>query len=169
MSEVDPLEIEQALVAWEETRDADGKVVAWGALIGLESRARICANIIQAIDYKRDVQKTPGVIPLTPELMKQISENLDGRRKDIAERFPGLVKDAGYDVRLAVTEWVFRHLVDHATEGGTFRYLIYDRLGFGPDSYFPLYNAGGMTISNEFDLREEGSESAAKSATGDEK
>jgi len=47
---------------------------------------------------------------------------------------------------------VFKHIYEHALTGGSFRYLIYDRLGFGPDAYLPLYEAGGMTISNEFDL-----------------
>lgn len=45
-------------------------------------------------------------------------------------------------------------IVDHAVEGGSFRCLIYDRLGFGPDAYVPLYSAGGMTISNELDLQD---------------
>lgn len=51
--------------------------------------------------------------------------------------------------------WVFKHLKDHLTQGGSFRYLIYDRLGFGPESYLPLYEHGGMAISNAFhDIRE---------------
>lgn len=54
--------------------------------------------------------------------------------------------------RLAVAAWVFSHIVEHAEQGGSFRYLIYDRLGFGLDAYVPLYEVGGMTISNEFDL-----------------
>jgi hypothetical protein len=60
-----------------------------------------------------------------------------------------------YDQRLAATAHVFQTLIKHASEGsgGTFRYLIYDRLGFGPDAYSVLYEAGGMIISNEFDLR----------------
>jgi hypothetical protein len=47
---------------------------------------------------------------------------------------------------------VFKHIVDHANDPGSFRVLIYDRLGFNPDAYVPLYIAGGMVISNEFDL-----------------
>ena len=63
-----------------------------------------------------------------------------------------LVEACDYQTRLAVTAWVFKNVVDQAREGGSFRYLIYDRLGFGMDAYVPLYMAGGMTISNEFDL-----------------
>jgi hypothetical protein len=55
--------------------------------------------------------------------------------------------------RLAVAAWVFSHIVEHAEQGGSFRYLIYDRLGFGLDAYVPLYEAGGMTISNKFDIQ----------------
>jgi hypothetical protein len=54
--------------------------------------------------------------------------------------------------RLAAAAFVIRKIVDHGREGGTFRYLIYDRLGFGPEAYVPLYLAGGMHISNDFDL-----------------
>lgn len=63
-----------------------------------------------------------------------------------------LVDECDVPTKLAVTAWVMKNIVDHATVGGTFRYLIYDRLGFGPEAYVPLYMAGGMTISNEFDL-----------------
>ena len=56
------------------------------------------------------------------------------------------------ETKLAVTAWVFTNIVDHAMEGGSYRYLIYDRLGFGTEAYVPLYDAGGMEISNEFDM-----------------
>jgi|APCry1669188970_1035186.scaffolds.fasta_scaffold95503_3 hypothetical protein len=54
--------------------------------------------------------------------------------------------------RLAAAAFVIRKIVDHGREGGTFRYLIYDRLGFGPEAYVPLYLAGGMHISNHFEI-----------------
>lgn len=59
-----------------------------------------------------------------------------------------LVEECPYDVKLAVTAWVFANIDNHIKEGGSFRYLIYDRLGFGGDAYVPLYCAGGMNISN---------------------
>jgi hypothetical protein len=55
------------------------------------------------------------------------------------------------ETKLAVTRWVMKHIVAHASEGGSYRYLIYDRLGFDADAYMPLCN-DGLTISNEFDL-----------------
>jgi len=63
-----------------------------------------------------------------------------------------LVENCDYETKLAVTAWVFKNIVEHAKEGGSYRYLIYDRLGFGPDAYVPLFEAGGMEISNEFDI-----------------
>lgn len=64
-----------------------------------------------------------------------------------------ILKEVPYEHKLAVTQWVFKHIVEHATEGGSYRYLIYDRLGFGMDAYAPLC-ADGLTISNEFDLQQ---------------
>jgi hypothetical protein len=96
-----------------------------------------------------------GAIPITKELAEQISASLKARFADIAERYPALVEACPYEMKLAVIAWAFRHICDHAEHGGTFRYLIYDRMGFGPDAYVPLYDAGGMDISNEFDLSKE--------------
>ena len=55
------------------------------------------------------------------------------------------------ETRIAVVAWVMKHIVDHAKDGGSFRHLIYDRLGLDMSAYVPLCN-DGMTISNEFDL-----------------
>lgn len=60
--------------------------------------------------------------------------------------------NVSYEDKLKIVAWVFENIVAHAKEGGSFRYLIYTRLGFGADAYVPLYTAGGMDISNEFDL-----------------
>ncbi len=95
-----------------------------------------------------------GAIPLTKDLIEQIKNNLTARMALIDETYPKLVAECPYETKLAVTAWVMGAIVDHAKEGGSFRYLIYDRLGFGPDAYVPLCNAGGLTISNEFDLVE---------------
>lgn len=96
-----------------------------------------------------------GAVRLTPQLMEKIAESLQERFEDIAARYPKLVEDCPYETRLAVTAWVFRSICEHAREGGSFRYLIYEKLGFNEDAYVPLYDAGGMVISNEFDLTNE--------------
>jgi len=60
-----------------------------------------------------------------------------------------------YDQKLAATAYIFEKICDHARHHGTFRYLIYNRLGFKEDACVPLFSAGGMHISNEFNLRED--------------
>lgn len=77
-----------------------------------------------------------------------IGEAMDAANKGLDE----LADKCPYEMKLAVTRWAMKHIVDHARDGGSFRYLIYDRLGFGPDAYVPLCDAGGMTITNEFDI-----------------
>ena len=68
---------------------------------------------------------------------------------DLSDEMKGLT-----DIqKLAVVQWAMKHIVEHATEGGSFRYLIYNRLGFDTAAYAPLLSAG-MIISNEFDLSE---------------
>jgi hypothetical protein len=64
-----------------------------------------------------------------------------------------LVKNSDYDTRLAITAWVMRHILDHAMDGGSYRYLIYDRLGFDMDAYGVLQEAGALDISNLFNLQ----------------
>jgi hypothetical protein len=64
-----------------------------------------------------------------------------------------LVKNSDYDTRLAITAWVMKHILDHAKDGGSYRYLIYDRLGFDMDAYGVLQEAGALNISNLFDLQ----------------
>ena len=73
---------------------------------------------------------------------------------DIDEDLAKIADECDYKTKLAVTAWVFKKIVEHGKEPGSFRYLIYDRMGFDMDAYVPLYMAGGMTISNEFDLTE---------------
>ena len=63
-----------------------------------------------------------------------------------------VLKDLTDEQKLAAAEWVISNVVEHGRDGGSFRYFIYDRLGFGPEAYLPLYMAGGMEITNNFDL-----------------
>ena len=63
-----------------------------------------------------------------------------------------LVKNSDYDTRLAITAWVCKHILDHAKDGGSYRYLIYDRLGFSEDAYGVLQENGALDISNLFNL-----------------
>lgn len=55
-----------------------------------------------------------------------------------------------YDVktRMEVAAWVISKLQQHATDGGSFRTLVYERLGFDVDGYDPILEAGGMDVCN---------------------
>lgn len=53
--------------------------------------------------------------------------------------------------KLAVAAWAISKVDDHGVGGGSFRFLIYERMGFGPEAYVPMYEAGGMNITNELD------------------
>lgn len=46
--------------------------------------------------------------------------------------------------------WVFEHLRQAMKEPGSFRYLIYKRMGFSPEAYSDLCNAGGLELTNAF-------------------
>jgi hypothetical protein len=81
------------------------------------------------------------------EAMKELGKYIEEANSELdtmAAECPPLLK-------IAVTRWAMKHIVDHAKEGGSYRYLIYDRMGFDVSAYAPLC-ADGLTISNEFDL-----------------
>lgn len=91
---------------------------------------------------------------LTPTLLQQIDKGIAEHERRYNEDFPQLVMNCPYETRLAVACWTMKHLYQHAREGGTYRWLIYHRLAFGPDSYAPVMFAHGMDISNEFVVTE---------------
>lgn len=92
---------------------------------------------------------TGPYVPLTPSLLDQIREGIEAHQRRYDNEFPQLVELCPYDTRLAVTCWAMTHIYAHAKEGGSYRTLIYDRLGFGPDAYAPCMFADGLNISNE--------------------
>ncbi len=96
-----------------------------------------------------------GTVAITPEIGEQIEKSIREKLRAADEDLPKLAAECPYEMRLAVTAEVFKAIVEHARSQGSFRYLIYERLGFGPDAYVPLHNAGGMEISNEFQLSSE--------------
>lgn len=51
--------------------------------------------------------------------------------------------------RIAAAAVIIPIILEHARDGGSFRYLIYDRLGFSMAAYLPLCMAGVMEASNE--------------------
>jgi len=62
-----------------------------------------------------------------------------------------LVSKYDNQTKLDIAAWVISKIDEHGVNPGSFRYLIYHRLGFGPEAYVPLYEAGGMNVTNELD------------------
>lgn len=86
--------------------------------------------------------------------MSDLFDALDSMKEAFEEankELDDMVEWCDPTMKLAITRWVMKHIVEHAKEGGSYRYLIYDRLGFDPEAYAPLCS-DGLTISNEFDL-----------------
>jgi hypothetical protein len=81
------------------------------------------------------------------EASQELSKLIEKSNNDLDE----MADKCPSELKLAVTRWAMKHIVDHAREGGSYRYLIYTRLGFGPEAYVPLCD-DGLTISNEFDI-----------------
>jgi hypothetical protein len=63
-----------------------------------------------------------------------------------------LVVNCDPETKLAVTAWALSKVYEHGKNPGSFRSLIYGLMGFGLEAYVPLYYAGGLEITNEFDL-----------------
>lgn len=78
------------------------------------------------------------------DAIRDVHDKMDAYLDKLADECPS-------DTKLAVVRWAMKHIVNHANEGGSYRTLIYQRLGFGYEAYAPLCG-DGMTISNEFDL-----------------
>jgi hypothetical protein len=55
--------------------------------------------------------------------------------------------ETDYYTKLCITNYVFERLKEHMIEGGSYRVLIYDRLGFNTDAYSALFTA--FDIHNE--------------------
>lgn len=68
--------------------------------------------------------------------------------KDTYPDFYKIIEETPIETKLAVTVWVMANIVDNGKEGGSLRKLIYDRLGFDKNAYVPIYDAGGMEITN---------------------
>ena len=87
------------------------------------------------------------------ESLFEALDNIQEAYKELEKDQEEIVNKLDDETKIAVTRWVFKHVVNHAKDGGSYRYLIYDRLGFGMEAYVPLCE-DGMTISNCFDLKQ---------------
>lgn len=89
---------------------------------------------------------------LDEKAMKQLQESGKHHLALLHEEFPKIVEACPEVVRLAIACQVMKALFDHGREGGSFRHLIYSRLGFSEGAYTPLHLSGGTAIVNHLDL-----------------
>jgi hypothetical protein len=132
--------------------------------------ARVCASGVSGLTagdlaLLRGSATGEDVVPVTPTLLDDISASLKARFADIEERYPGLIAAAPVDRRLGATIICIRALFEHARDGGSFRYLIYERLGFGQDAYVPLCG-DGMELSNDLEIDAETPDPLATASPG---
>jgi hypothetical protein len=104
---------------------------------------------------------TGPYMALTPDVLAQLREGIDEHERRYREDFPKLVEACPYLTRLAVACWTMNHVYEHARDGGTYRWMIYHRMGFEPDAYAPVMFAHGLDINNEFVVTETPAEDEA--------
>lgn len=90
----------------------------------------------------------PNMVALTKEDIDAMREGLSQRLAEIDTRFPALIAEADPDLVAAVAAKVLGAVHEHLRQPGSFRFLIYDRIGLGTSAYMPLCLAGGLDVSN---------------------
>ena len=81
-----------------------------------------------------------GCVELTPDLLRDIGEDIRARVDAFVPEKPSLEGIA----------WVISKIDDAREAGASFRFMMYEIMGLGPEAYLHLYTAGGMNITNAF-------------------
>lgn len=84
------------------------------------------------------------------EVLEEASKTFQEIISETQKENDKIWEEMPYEQRLAAADFIFRQISDHAAEGGSYRYLIYNRLGFGPDAYAVLQCAGALDVSNDY-------------------
>ena len=83
------------------------------------------------------------------DVVEKIRKEYERLEKEYISKGENVFKNLDYDDRLALMAYITRVLYNHMKEGGTYRYLIYDRLEFDMDSYAVLQLAGLLDVHNK--------------------
>lgn len=67
------------------------------------------------------------------------------------EDYDKLVEKYDYQTKLDIACWVMSKVDQFGREPGSFRYFIYQLLGFKEDAYVSMFLANAMEFTNEFD------------------
>lgn len=82
----------------------------------------------------------------------------------LLEHYQQVYEALDEEQKIAAAASIIPKLLDHAREGGSFRYLIYDRLGLSAAAYVPLCLAGVLDASNDLVSTAIGSDEAVTEA-----
>jgi hypothetical protein len=82
------------------------------------------------------------------DLLTAARESFAVFRDDFHKEAEAKWNELDNDTKILLTGHVFSKIKEHMKNPGSYRYLIYERLGFKSDAYVPLYFCGGMDISN---------------------
>jgi len=82
------------------------------------------------------------------EISKILSEEFEKLKQNMLKEGEEVWNNLTYDEKLALLCYISKILHEHAMEGGTYRYLIYERFGFDMDAYAPLQLCGLLAIHN---------------------
>lgn len=87
----------------------------------------------------------------SPEVsLEEASKTFRESIRETQVRHNKIWEEMPYEQRLAAADFIFRQISDHAAQGGSYRYLIYERLGFEMDAYAILQCAGALDVSNNY-------------------
>jgi len=59
--------------------------------------------------------------------LTEIVANLREVFKEANDEYAKMADECDNEIKIAVVKWAMKHIVEHAKEGGSYRYLIYDR------------------------------------------
>lgn len=85
------------------------------------------------------------------EFLKRMKESFQPLVESWAEeirRGEQVFSSLGDEDRLALCCYLFSVLSEHLREGGTYRMLLYDRLGLGLEAYGAMQFAGALDVHN---------------------
>lgn len=93
--------------------------------------------------------KTPEEIEAAMQELAEISERFQAAMKEDEEKqekyWNSLSKEQQLDAFCAISRRIYD---GELKQGGTYRYVLYNVFGFGPEAYVPAQMAGYMEIHN---------------------
>lgn len=126
---------------------ADDKVRLNEADLDLIEKAKAAGATVMTYD-KALGAPDPDLVSVTKEDIEAMRAGLVERLAEIDASFPSLIARADPDLVTAVAAKVLGAVNDHLRQPGSFRFLIYDRIGLTTSAYMPTCQAGGLDVSN---------------------